>query len=270
MAPPLAGLSTPCPRRRSPIDERRGGEGVGNPTSTPGRQPQGKHRCKTKQKRPFQTRRGCRVAHPSPTATRLTEGPSPWTKRGQPDRTSPLSNAPENEAFFRNTVYIYSYLRYSSFSVAVAPPVTPAMPRKRRRDPKQTTLAFRPAGRGGARPGAGRKRVRRSRVPHRARERIPGYCPVHVTLRVLDGLPGLRRAAFLRAFREIAAADVAAGVPGGALLGAGQPCALPGGGGGQGAAGQRDEELGGEIRAVRQPGVREDRQGAGGPFPPRG
>ncbi len=76
------------------------------------------------------------------------------------------------------------------------------MPCKRRQDPKQTTLAFRPTGRGGARPGAGRRRTSRSRVPHRSRERIPRHCPVHVTLRVLDGLPRLRRAAFVRAFRE--------------------------------------------------------------------
>ena len=76
------------------------------------------------------------------------------------------------------------------------------MPRKRRQDPKQTTLAFRPTGRGGARPGAGRRRTPGSRVPHRPRERIPRHCPVHVTLRVLDGLPGLRRASFVRAFRE--------------------------------------------------------------------
>ena len=76
------------------------------------------------------------------------------------------------------------------------------MPRKRRQDPKQTTLAFTPTGRGGARPGAGRRRTPRSRVAHRPRERIPRHCPVHVTLRVLDGLPRLRRAAFVRAFRE--------------------------------------------------------------------
>ena len=63
-------------------------------------------------------------------------------------------------------------------------------------------LPFRPVGRGGARPRAGRPRTRDSRVPHRRRERIPGNCPVLVTLRVLDGLPALRRAAFVRAFRE--------------------------------------------------------------------
>ena len=82
------------------------------------------------------------------------------------------------------------------------PPVTPAVKRKRRQDRKQTTFEFRPAGWGGARPGAGRRRVRKSRVPHRTREDIPHDCPVLVTLRVLDDVPTLRRAGFVRAFRE--------------------------------------------------------------------
>ena len=76
------------------------------------------------------------------------------------------------------------------------------MPSRRRQDPKQTALAFRPTGRGGVRPGAGRPRIRRSRVPHRSRGPVPRHCPVLVTLRVLDGLPRLRRAAFVRAFRQ--------------------------------------------------------------------
>ena len=81
-------------------------------------------------------------------------------------------------------------------------PVTPAVKRKRRQDPGQATFEFRPSGRGGARPGAGRRRSRRSRVPHRTREDIPRDCPVLVTLRVLDDVPPLRRAGFVRAFRE--------------------------------------------------------------------
>ena len=76
------------------------------------------------------------------------------------------------------------------------------MKRKRRQDPRQTTFEFRPTGRGGARPGAGRPRVRKSRVAHRTREDIPRECPVLVTLRVLDDVPALRRAGFVRAFRE--------------------------------------------------------------------
>ncbi|MCY3838412.1 MAG: hypothetical protein OXH09_07200 [Gammaproteobacteria bacterium] len=41
----------------------------------------------------------------------------------------------------------------------------------------------------GARPGAGRRRARRSRVALRSREDIPRDCPVLVTLRVLDDVP---------------------------------------------------------------------------------
>ena len=80
--------------------------------------------------------------------------------------------------------------------------MTPAVKRKRRQDPRQTTFEFRPTGRGGARPGAGRKRVRKSRVPHRTREAIPGRCPVLVTLRVEEDVPPLRRGSFARAFRD--------------------------------------------------------------------
>src|SRR5262245_24562964 len=57
-------------------------------------------------------------------------------------------------------------------------------------------------GRGGPRPGAGRPRGPRSRVLHRERERIPGDCPVHVTLRVRAGLPSLRGGAFVHEFRR--------------------------------------------------------------------
>ena len=39
-------------------------------------------------------------------------------------------------------------------------------------------------------------------MPHRTREAIPRGCPVLVTLRVLDDVPPLRRARFVRAFRE--------------------------------------------------------------------
>ena len=80
--------------------------------------------------------------------------------------------------------------------------MTPAVKRKRRQDPRQTTFEFRPTGRGGARPGAGRKRARKSRVPHRTREAIPRRCPVLVTLRVEEDVPPLRRGSFARAFRD--------------------------------------------------------------------
>ena len=76
------------------------------------------------------------------------------------------------------------------------------MARKRRRQPRQASTPFRSRGRGGARPGAGRPRTRRSRVPHRSREAVPGRCPVMVTVRVRDDVPRLRCARFVRAFRE--------------------------------------------------------------------
>jgi hypothetical protein len=39
-------------------------------------------------------------------------------------------------------------------------------------------------------------------VWHRERERIPGWCPVHITLRVRPGVPSLRTVAFVREFRH--------------------------------------------------------------------
>ena len=57
-------------------------------------------------------------------------------------------------------------------------------------------------GRGGPRPGAGRPRGPRPRVLHRRRERIPGSCPLHVTLRVRPGVPSLRTVAVVREFRR--------------------------------------------------------------------
>jgi REP element-mobilizing transposase RayT len=56
--------------------------------------------------------------------------------------------------------------------------------------------------RGGARPGAGRKRHGRQRcVPHTPRERVSRHHPVHVTVRVCDGLPSLRRPALLNVLK---------------------------------------------------------------------
>ena len=75
------------------------------------------------------------------------------------------------------------------------------MAAKRRRRTRQASIEFRPRGRGGARPGAGRPRTRRSRVAHRPRGPVPGRCPVLVTLRVLDDVPPLRRARFIRGVR---------------------------------------------------------------------
>ncbi len=57
-------------------------------------------------------------------------------------------------------------------------------------------------GRGGPRPGAGRPRGPRPRVWHRRREKIPGHCPVHVTLRVREGIPSLRGGALVLEWRR--------------------------------------------------------------------
>lgn len=55
----------------------------------------------------------------------------------------------------------------------------------------QRSLLF-PFGRGGPRPGAGRPKSSR-KMPHGVREAFKRVTPIHVTLRVVDGLPSLRR-----------------------------------------------------------------------------
>src|SRR5262245_10616663 len=57
-------------------------------------------------------------------------------------------------------------------------------------------------GRGGPRPGSGRPRGPRPRVWHRERERIPGWCPVHVTMRVRPEVPSLRTVSLVREFQR--------------------------------------------------------------------
>ena len=62
----------------------------------------------------------------------------------------------------------------------------------RRRTIRQHELGFQTWG--GARRGAGRKRSSsRSRIPHVARPRHDARTPLHVTLRLCDGVPSLRR-----------------------------------------------------------------------------
>jgi len=62
----------------------------------------------------------------------------------------------------------------------------------RRRAVRQHELTFRAWG--GSRKGAGRKRASiRPRVPHVERQRLDARTPLHVTLRVREGLPSLRR-----------------------------------------------------------------------------
>src|SRR5262245_20155629 len=65
---------------------------------------------------------------------------------------------------------------------------------------RQVEMAF--TRRGGARPGAGRKRTVRSRVAHRARAKHVARHPVHVTLRVVGGVPSMREHAAHRALQR--------------------------------------------------------------------
>ena len=73
---------------------------------------------------------------------------------------------------------------------------------------KQRSFEWR-EGWGGARKGAGRKAVGRPGVAHRPRAVCRSYEPQHVTLRLVDGLPSMRRpdlaAAIGQVFRTLAA-----------------------------------------------------------------
>jgi REP element-mobilizing transposase RayT len=88
--------------------------------------------------------------------------------------------------------------------------------------PKRTPRATRQAGQGaqlglrfrtwgGARQGAGRPRSSR-RVSHLTRERVTRHVPLHVTLRLVRGLPSLRGKAAFRVVREALAAPRPGGV----------------------------------------------------------
>ena len=61
----------------------------------------------------------------------------------------------------------------------------------------QTNLPF-PHGWGGRREGAGRPKLAGSGVAHRSREKLSARHPVHVTLRVREGIPSLRNVRLVR------------------------------------------------------------------------
>lgn len=67
----------------------------------------------------------------------------------------------------------------------------------------QLTLdeARRPVGHGGWRPGAGRPRTRKG-VSHDTRKRISPNHPQHVTFRLVDGLPSVRKRKLVAALRQ--------------------------------------------------------------------
>ena len=76
----------------------------------------------------------------------------------------------------------------------------------RRRKREQGCLPFR-SGRGGARPGAGRKPKReRAGVSHAPRGKLAARFPVHVTVRLAEGLPSLRNRRVYAALRTAFAA----------------------------------------------------------------
>lgn len=67
---------------------------------------------------------------------------------------------------------------------------------RREREPGRRQRVFAFPEWGGARPGAGRKRrSARPQVPHVRRAELAPRFPVHVTMRLRDGLPSLRRSA---------------------------------------------------------------------------
>ena len=77
----------------------------------------------------------------------------------------------------------------------------------RKRRSRQLTLdeARRPTGHGGWRPGAGRPRT--SKTPaHATRPKFAASAPNHVTLRIVDGIPSLRRERTARVVRAAIAA----------------------------------------------------------------
>ncbi len=77
---------------------------------------------------------------------------------------------------------------------------------KRSAESAQACLPFQP-GRGGARPGAGRKPAgARAGVSHRTRAKLAARHPVHVTVKVRPGLPPLRSRGAYAALRAAFAA----------------------------------------------------------------
>jgi REP element-mobilizing transposase RayT len=75
---------------------------------------------------------------------------------------------------------------------------------KRRKQPMQLSLAAR-GQRGGYRARAGRKRKpehKRTSVAHRRRPELPSKTPVHVALRLVEGLPSLRQHKAVRYVRR--------------------------------------------------------------------
>ena len=226
---------------------------------------------------------------PSPAAPRFLRGTAPWTKRGKRatavpfvpvgrarrqrvpgDATSPLSIGPGRDPPNRRILLTYTVFGRRLSTSRSTLPVTPAVKRKtsprfradhlrvpahrpRRRPPRRRPAAD-PALPGSA-PRAGARSPRLPAARHPARRG-----------RRADVAPGAVRAGVPGVAWE---GRRTARVPGGALLHPGQPRPLPGRGRRQRVPGERHEEPGRAVRAVREPGVRTRRPGAGVALPPR-
>ncbi len=90
-------------------------------------------------------------------------------------------------------------------------PAPKRTPRATRQPGEQAQIALRFRTWGGARQGAGRPRSSQ-RVSHLTRERVTRHVPLHVTLRLVRGLPSLRGKAAFRVVREALAAQRRGGV----------------------------------------------------------
>ncbi len=76
------------------------------------------------------------------------------------------------------------------------------VPRKKGIKPEQGSLPFRNWG--GARKGSGKKlTAEKASVPHRPRPALSPHHPVHVTLRLAEGLPSLRQRKEIQVFRAV-------------------------------------------------------------------
>jgi REP element-mobilizing transposase RayT len=83
--------------------------------------------------------------------------------------------------------------------IIIAPIKMARAPRRNAANPCQ--LELRPRTWGGRRPGAGRPKSGRNPIPHRPREALAARFPVHVTLKALPELRGLRRGPVFRRIR---------------------------------------------------------------------
>ena len=68
--------------------------------------------------------------------------------------------------------------------------------------PRKPQMSFHFRQHGGLRKGAGRKRHLKNDPKHSVREKIDARTPAHITLKMIDDVPNLRTAKFMRAFAK--------------------------------------------------------------------